>query len=399
MFLLVPYFALMAALWGAAKVLRSANKNKLKIWLGGILTQLKNLAVIFAIGYALVYPVYAAFTINYPVEKQVSDTEFILNSYAGGPDKDACSKLKARCLAETTIKMAHNKILRPYAEYALGFLMVSQRATGGNTGYFLGEVSGGGWKYYFPVVYALKEPLPFILLALTALGIGIYAFLRKPWKTFKMIPESVATRFPEIALEVFIVIYAVLSISSPLNIGIRHLMPMLPFVYILSVEAIRLRLGKATKPILIASLAWLGVGTALATPNYISYFNEIGGGTNGGYKYVADSNYDWGQDLKRLTKFVNENGIDKIAVDYFGGGNPKYYMGDDRVEYWWSSKGNPADSGIEWFALSVNTLEQAKARPAKGFVQKDEDKYDWLPDPYEPYAKAGTSIFIYKLEP
>jgi len=397
LFLLVPFFALLAAVWGTAKALRSDNK-KLKIWLREIPIQLKNLAVIFVIGYMLVYPVYALFTRNYPIEKQVADTEFILGSYAGGPDKNACAELKVRCLAEVTIKMAGNKILRPYGEYALGFLMVGQRATGGNTGYFLGEVSGGGWKSYFPVVYALKEPLPLIILALIALGMSVYAFIRKPWKKTKRIPDFVATRFPEMALGVFIFIYALLSISSPLNIGIRHLMPILPFVYILSTETVRLKFGKAAKPVLIAAIAWLGVGTALATPYYISYFNEIGGGVNNGYKYVTDSNYDWGQDLKRLTKFVNDNNVEKIAVDYFGGGNPKYYMGEDKVEYWWSAKGNPANEGIEWFALSVNTLQQAKATPHEGFIQKEEDKYDWLKNPYEPYAKAGTSIFIYKLK-
>jgi hypothetical protein len=390
MFLLVPYFMLLAAVWGTAKALRSNKGERLKKWLMQIPLQLKNLAVVFVIGYALIYPVYALFTINYPVEKQVSDTEYIMDSSIkeGGA---------VGFLAETTVKMAGNKITRPYAEYALGFLMVSQRASGGNTGYFLGEISGSGWKHYFPVVYALKEPLPFLLLAIAALGSGIYAFAKKPKKTVKNLPETTATRFPEMAIGIFILVYAIVSIRSPLNIGIRHLMPILPFIYVLSVEAIRLKAGRAAKPIMAACFAWLAVGTAFSTPYYISYFNEIGGGVWGGYKYVTDSNYDWGQDLKRLAEFTEENGIDKIAVDYFGGGNPKYYIGEDKADYWWSSKGNPADSGMKWFALSVNTLQQAKARPAEGFDRKDEDTYPWLQNPYEPYARIGTSIFVYKL--
>jgi len=390
MFLLVPFFMLLAAIWGTAKALRSDKGKRLKAWLLQIPLQLKNLAIVFIIGYALIYPVYALFTVNYPVERQVSDTEYLMGSLIkeGGI---------GGLLAETTVKMAGNRITRPYAEYALGFLMVSQRASGGNTGYFLGEVSGGGWKHYFPVVYALKEPLPFLLLAIAALGSGLYAFARKPKKTIKSLPETVATRFPEIAVGIFILVYAVVSIRSPLNIGIRHLMPILPFIYVLSVETMRLRFGKAAKPIMAVSLAWLAVGTIISTPYYISYFNEIGGGVWNGYKYVTDSNYDWGQDLKRLAKFAKENNIDKIATDYFGGGNPKYYIGEERVEYWWSAKGNPADSGIKWLALSVNTLQQAKARPAEGFDRKEEDTYPWLSNPYEPYARVGTSIFVYKL--
>lgn len=396
MFLLVPYFMLLAAIWGIAKALRSDN-GKIRVLFRQVLIQLKNLFVIFVIGYALVYPVYAVFTRSYPIEKQVSDTETILASFEGGPDAEACRKLKPRCLAEITIKMAGNKVLRPYAEYALGFLMVSQRASGGNTGYFLGEISGGGWQHYFPVVYALKEPLPLVILALIALTLGLFNFLKKPKRNIVSLPESIATRFPEIALGIFIAVYAIVSIRSPLNIGMRHLMPILPFIYVLSVETIRLRTGKAAKPIMIIALAWLSVGTIISTPYYISYFNEIGGGVMNGYRYVTDSNYDWGQDLKRLTEFVNNKNIDKIAVDYFGGGNPKYYMGEERVEYWWSAKGNPGDMGIKWLALSVNTLQQAKARPAEGFEKKKEDEYSWLLNPYEPYARIGTSIFVYKL--
>jgi len=389
MFLLVPYFMLLAAVWGTAKALRS-DKEKMKAWLRQILLQLKNLVIIFAIGYALIYPVYALFTVNYPVERQVADTEFLMGSLIqeGGI---------GGTLAKATVAMAGNKITRPYAEYMLGFLMVTQRASGGNTGYFMGEISGGGWPEYFPTVYALKEPLPFLLLALAALAAGTIAFLKKPVKIIANLPESTAMRFPEMALGIFVLVYAVVSIRSPLNIGIRHLMPIMPFIYVLAVETIRLRFGKFAKPVIIVALVWLGVGTALATPYYISYFNEIGGGVWNGYKYVTDSNYDWGQDLKRLAKFAKENNIDRIATDYFGGGNPKYYIGEEKVEYWWSSKGNPANEGIKWFALSLNSLQQAKATPAEGFERKDEDTYSWLPNPYEPYARIGTSIFVYKL--
>jgi hypothetical protein len=390
MFLLVPYFMLLAAIWGTAKALRGEKGERLKAWLLQIPLQLKNLAVIFAIGYALIYPVYAVFTANYPAEKQVSDTEFLIGTLAKEPGISGT-------LAKATISMAGNKFTKPYAEYMLGFLMVSQRASGGNTGYFLGEVSGSGWPAYFPIVYALKEPLPLIILALAALGAGMLSFLKKPRKAIMGLPEATATRFTEMALGIFILVYAVVSIRSPLNIGIRHLMPILPFIYLLSVEAVKLKAGKAAKPIIAVALAWLGIGTALATPYYISYFNEIGGGVRNGYKYVTDSNYDWGQDLKRLAKFTEDNGIDRIATDYFGGGNPKYYIGEEKAEYWWSSRGNPANEGIKWFALSVNTLQQAKARPAEGFERKEEDTYQWLENPYEPYARIGTSIFVYKL--
>ena len=114
---------------------------------------------------------------------------------------------------------------------------------------------------------------------------------------------------------------------------------------------------------------------------------------------MVDSNYDWGQDLKRLEKFVEKNKIDKIAVDYFGGGNPKYYLKNKAV-YWWSAKGNPKEEGIEYLAVSINTLQGAFGKLHPGQFRKPEDEYQWLKalkNPYQPDFKAGTSIFIYKL--
>ena len=111
--------------------------------------------------------------------------------------------------------------------------------------------------------------------------------------------------------------------------------------------------------------------------------------------------------MKRLTKWVNsrnndndyDNDVKKIAIDYFGGGNPKYYL-KDKAEYWWSAKGNPKEEGIEWLAISINNLQGALGELAPGQPRNPEDEYQWLKEiknPYQPDYKAGKSIFIYKL--
>ena len=137
------------------------------------------------------------------------------------------------------------------------------------------------------------------------------------------------------------------------------------------------------------------VNTFWISPHFISFFNFFGG-RDEGYKVVTDSNFDWGQDLKRLREFVGENNIDKIAVDYFGGGSPKYYL-NNKVEYWWSSRGNPVDQDIEWLAVSVNTLQGARGKLVRGQKRNPEDEYSWLRNAYNPYAVVGKSIFVYKL--
>ena len=70
------------------------------------------------------------------------------------------------------------------------------------------------------------------------------------------------------------------------------------------------------------------LGTLASFPYFLSYYNELAGGSKNGWQVAVDSNYDWGQDLKRLTDFVEKNKIEKIAIDYFGGGNPRYYLGE-----------------------------------------------------------------------
>ncbi|MDP3727546.1 MAG: hypothetical protein Q8R35_02810, partial [bacterium] len=97
--------------------------------------------------------------------------------------------------------------------------------------------------------------------------------------------------------------------------------------------------------------------------------------------------------LKRLAKFVERENIRQIRLDYFGGGNPYYYLGT-AFEPWQSAKGYPPAGG--WFAISATFQMGAYGAPAKGFTRKPEDSYRWL-EPFRPVGRAGTSIFIYRL--
>ena len=222
----------------------------------------------------------------------------------------------------------------------------------------------------------------------------------------------------------FVIFYWLYSINSPLNIGVRHILPTIPFMYILTAGALRKWLNNkitisknflktiikltakfiklSFKSVLLSFLIiWYLLETISAYPYYLSYFNQFAGGTENGYRYVTDSNYDWGQDLKRLKDWADKNlpAGKRIGVDYFGGGSPGYYLGEKAV-YWQSAKGNPALQKIEWLAVSINTLQSAFGRLQPGQQRNPEDEYRWLKeikDPYNPDAKAGTSIFIYKL--
>ncbi len=379
-------------------VTSTAGSRLKSLWKG-----LLGTATIFVLGFLLVYPFYFFTTINYPIAKQQSDTSFLLGAFSSGPTPPGEICKPVRCIADLDIWMSGNPVLRPYAEYALGILMAGQRSAGGNRIYFMDEIRETGGPTYFPAVYSLKETLPtLILISLSSLLaiLGIIRAIRKKHPTFS---EYLGTNFAEFSMLGFIIFYVGYSLMSPLNIGLRHLMPIFPLIYILATVGlkkwtkgnffkIQVKLG-----MIVLLLAWFLFEVAVAYPYYLSYFNELGGGTTNGWKYVTDSNYDWGQDLKRLADFTNKNDIPKIAVDYFGGGNLKYYMGD-RAVMWQSSKGDPRESGVEWLAVSVNTLQSNTKKLAPGLPPRNpEDEYQWLPNPYQPYSRVGTSIFIYKL--
>jgi hypothetical protein len=139
-------------------------------------------------------------------------------------------------------------------------------------------------------------------------------------------------------------------------------------------------------------IIWYLTEVIFIAPYFISYFNESVGGAKNGYKYVVDSNLDWGQDLKRLANFVEKNNVEKIKLDYFGGGSPPYCLGE-KFEPWQSAKGRP-EAG-SWLAVSLTFLQNSQGQPVPGFERKFEDSYYWLKDK-EPYARIGYSIFIYK---
>ncbi len=407
--LLGPIFILFFLIYAFVQtfgVVGDRREKFLRFWM---FTKTKGLGLIaiFLIGFVVIYLVYALFTLNYPGTLAQRDIGSVIS-----PD------FKIPFARSLTLWLASIPVLKPIAVFIFGILSVFQRTEGGNAAFFLGELSGKGWWYYFPVVYLLKEPLS--ILVLITLG-ALYA-LQTARYSLRSVLNYIRDRSWETAMLLYILLYWANSMASPLNIGIRHIIPTLPFIYILAAKALRNWLGFVSpqavwgntanifryvaslpklflKSATLAALClWLLLETISVAPHYLSYFNEFTGTANG-YRYVTDSNYDWGQDLYRLQDFVEKNNIQKIAVDYFGGGSPNYALGD-KEENWWSSRGNPKDQGIEWLAVSTNVLSGALGKPLPDFERKPENEYYWLQaihDPNQPDARAGYSIFIYKL--
>lgn len=372
--LLLPFYVFLAGIWW---IIKSDT----------LFPVLKILFSVFLIGFLLIWPVYQYHVWNYPVERQVEDTRVYLAAY---PEQ----------LTTAITKMVEVPVLRPYAQYLTGLFMVFNRVTGGNTTYFLGEVSNQGWKNYFPVVYAIKLPLAFHVLTLIAL---IYAawLIKKPfWQNpLRRLFNWLRAHFAEFAMLSFIAIYWVASLVGTLNIGIRHLLPTFPFVMLLvaGVTSLWLKppLLKLKTAFLMFLIFWQALTVAAIYPYFLAYFNELAGGPEKGYLYTVDSNLDWGQDLKRLKNWVENEEIEKIYVSYFGGSNPQYYLGD-KYEPWWGERRPEELPEGSYLAVSATLLQGGRGEPAPGFDQPT-GQYKWLNE-YEPVTRIGYSIFVYHID-
>jgi hypothetical protein len=148
------------------------------------------------------------------------------------------------------------------------------------------------------------------------------------------------------------------------------------------------------KQALIAILMlWQVFSIASIYPHFLAYFNELTGGPDKGYIYVVDSNLDWGQELKRLNQWVNQKGIDKIYLDYFGGADPNYYL-KDKYNGWWCERPSSELPKGSYLAVSATFLQNGRGKPVSNFSQT-KNCYKWLDD-YQPVEKIGYSIFIFQ---
>jgi len=392
--LLIPFFTLLTLGW---ILIFKDWKNPLKVLISS-----------FVLWVLLVWVVYGLQIYNYPPERQLRDTKMNLESFSGGPSsiKETCFSPKSfakikRCLAEIIIWTSNKPIIRPLAHYGLGLLMVFQRASGGHTTYFLGEVSAAGWKIYFPFVYLIKEPLAFHLLWILVLAYFALKIKTPLWKNpiFRL-KNFLKNHFVECSMAIWLFLYWATSIKSNLNIGVRHLLPAFPFAIILTAKGAiswleNTRNKKLAYALLIILLLWQAVSVLKVYPHFLAYANEIVGGPDKVYLYTVDSNLDWGQDLKRLKEWVDKNKIEKIYLDYFGGGNPKYYLGE-KYESWWGQRDPKELPKRSYLAVSATSLQGGKGRPGKGFDQPT-GYYLWL-EKYKPITKIGYSIFVFQIE-
>jgi hypothetical protein len=241
--------------------------------------------------------------------------------------------------------------------------------------FFAGQNSPTGWWYYFPAAFLMKTPVSLLLLA----GVGL-ALCYRQWRTvgFILVPAA---------------IYVGFAMTQRLNIGVRHLLPVVPLVLMVATLGATKLFERARVVIFVLLAFWL-FEFARAYPHNLAFFNQFVGGPRNGYKYLVDSNLDWGQDLKPLKRWMDAQGVEQIALAYFGTADPAYYgirctNLPGTVFYLENFISSPQLPG--YVAVSATVLQGVYLSEAgRQFYRPLLDR--------APAAQIGYSIFVYWVE-
>jgi hypothetical protein len=171
--------------------------------------------------------------------------------------------------------------------------------------YIFGKVYAHGVWFYFPAAFIIKSTAAFMGLLLLA--------------GFAIVTRKLRARREIFFLTIPPVLYLLIATGTGLNIGARHILPMYPFLSVL-IGGAALALAHRDRRwayVMGLLLAWHAVSSARAYPNYLAYSNEFWGGPANTYKYLTDSNTDWGQQLKAVKKYLNNRGVKDCWFAYF----------------------------------------------------------------------------------
>jgi hypothetical protein len=308
----------------------------------------------------------------------------------------------------------------PAATHVKIYLSLLQHYDEGHPSFLLGMNSTRGWWYYFPVAFLVKTPLPTLMLLVGPLVLGI-----NRWQE-----TSRKSQVAGWALGLFPVVHFATALWSSVDIGYRHLLPILPFLFVFIGAQIAGRKAQgagdksqvagrmpvtlrpaareypqdavsgATKVgsprhrvtwslgLLAVLLVWYVVGTARIFPHDLAYFNELAGGPEGGYNWLVDSNLDWGQNLKELKAWMGTQGVKEIYLSQFSPSRPEVY-GIQATLLPPSPHAAPFarfDPAPGWYAIGATTLQ--------GAYTPDVDTFAYF-RAMTPTASIGHAMFVY----
>jgi hypothetical protein len=159
--------------------------------------------------------------------------------------------------------------------------------------------------FYFPVALTMKLSLSLLAGVLVIAAVRRGAF--RNWACF---------------ITLVLLVY---SVTCRVQIGIRLMLPLVAFFCVGLGAAAATGFNRLSGWRRTVITMWLVTGlssNAFAAvhvwPNGICFINAAWGGTPNGYRLLSDSNYDWGQGLPDLRKWLQERNEPELNIWYFG---------------------------------------------------------------------------------
>ncbi len=261
--------------------------------------------------------------------------------------------------------LASRGVRVPAYSYILGIYTQLAAAKGWKDNFLFGHISSTGWWYFYWAAFLIKTPLPFIIFLAVALVTRRNANERKEDERFLLLSMA-----PMIIL---------FSLPTKINIGLRYILPLIPLFCILAGKVATTE-SKKWRQALALLCVWYAASAAWIYPHYLAYFNELVGGPSNGYKYLVDSNLDWGQSLGELANYLAKNDITDAKIKYFGPPGVMEYYGLKNADL------NDCEPSPGVWAVSATYLQN--------LYLKDRHCHDWLKK-LQPKKTLGYSIFIY----
>jgi hypothetical protein len=248
----------------------------------------------------------------------------------------------------------------------------------GHPAYLLGEMRTTGWWYFFPTVLSVKTPSGFLLL----LGMGTWLCWRRRGKLAYWLPLA------------FVMGILMPAISSRVNIGVRHILPVyVGFSIVAAIAVVDLLQRAPMRPwaglVAAALVVWIVVSAAAQHPDYLAYFNEVSW-LRPPESILVDSDLDWGQDTVRLARRLKELGAPQVNFNTLN-------QTADRLMIWPGFPPvqdiNPVKPAEGWTAVSP-TMWQVRQYGLEHRYPNLEPWFSYL----KPVERVG-SYFLYYMPP
>jgi hypothetical protein len=225
---------------------------------------------------------------------------------------DYAVRLSSPLQKQLITEFAHWRLLPESYLYGLADVGIT---AGFSHTYLFGKVYPHGQWFYFPAAFIIKSTITLIMFLL-------------------LLPFAIVLRGAKHRRELWLMtippaIYFAAAISSGMNIGVRHILPIYPFVMVLAGwAAAQFARHQRRWGWMVALAVAFGIVSSLRVfPTYIAYANELWGGPANTYKYLSDSNVDWGQQLKSVKTYLDQRHVKNCWFAYFAGvvADPEYY--------------------------------------------------------------------------